>query len=191
MSKKNNWIITTSEISEIFDLTDRRIRQLAKEGALVRVGHGKYDLPLSIRAYNDYSLAKNSSAEELSKSEEEALWTRARRIKTETEIKIMQGDLHRSEDVEIVMNDMLGNFRAKLLLLPAKCASVVQRMDELEPIKEVIKQEVHEALDELSDYDPHAFYSKSQKALSDDGDEYEDYNEDLKESDADEKDHKT
>ena len=164
-SNKNPTIVTTKEISEILNLSDRRIRQLASEDALVRIGHGKFDLPASIQAYIEYVINRDKSDGELDKTTEEALWTRARRKKTELDLQIMQGELHRSEDVKLVMNDMLGSFRARLLGLPTKIAPQLIKKDEIPVIKQILKEAVLEVLDELSDYDPHVFYEKSKDKM--------------------------
>lgn len=162
--KEKQFIVTTSEICEILGLSARRIQQLTKEGALVRVSHGKYDLPSSIKAYIDYS--NEVPSEELDKIAEETLWTRARRQKAELELKIMRGEVHRSEDVESVMNDMLASFRAQMLVIPGKVAPQLLSITDVEVIKSIVKKYIYEALQELSDYDPDIFYAKSKDKLS-------------------------
>ncbi|QLQ21923.1 MAG: hypothetical protein HZT42_05955 [Paracoccaceae bacterium] len=108
------------------------------------------------------------------------MWTRARRQKTELELQIMRGDLHRSEDVRRVMNDMLGAFRARILSIPSKFSPQLVGLTEIPPIKVVLKQAVHEALEELSDYDPMVFYDISKdKMLLEDADEVTSIDEEL------------
>lgn len=167
--KQKEYIVTTSELCEILGLSPRRIQQLTKEDALIRSSRGKYDLAASIKAYIEY--AAETPEEELSKTEEETLWTRARRQKAELELKIMNGQVHRSEDVEQVMNEMLSSFRAQMLVIPGKVAPKVIGITEVEVIKTVIKNAVYEALQELSDYDPDVFYAKSRDKLSVDDEE--------------------
>ena len=171
-SEKNTYTVTTAEISEIFGISTRRVQQLAKDGVFVRVGHGQFDLPASINSFIEYRLDDTKDEGVLDKSTEEAMWTRARRQKTELELQIMRGDLHRSEDVRRVMNDMLGAFRARILSIPSKFSPQLVGMTEIPPIKVVLKQAVHEALEELSDYDPMVFYDISKdKMLLEDADE--------------------
>lgn len=165
--------VTTKELSEILGLSSRRIQQLAKEKVIVRVAHGKYDLPHSIQSYIEYIKEQSKSDEEIDFNKERTLLTRANRMKAELELKIMQGELHRSEDVETVMNDMLSSFRAQMLVLPNKVAPLVLGQTNLATIKNIIKKYVHEALQELSDYDPHVFYEKSKDKISVDNDDIE------------------
>ncbi|MGO4890303.1 hypothetical protein ACJ2A9_21350 [Anaerobacillus sp. MEB173] len=171
--EEKNYIVTTKEISEILSLSTRRIQQLANENALVKSSRGKFDLPASIIAYIDYLVEKEKPDEELDKYEEEAKWTRARRQKTELELQIMKGELHRSEDVKRVMNDMLGAFRARLLSLPSKTSPQILGKTDIPAIKEILKDAVYEAMNELSDYDPHVFYDYSKDKLYLDDEELE------------------
>ncbi|QKS70244.1 helix-turn-helix domain-containing protein [Paenalkalicoccus suaedae] len=168
MTKKeelnSDFVVTTEDLATILGVSKRRVQQLATENHLHKFGRGKFDLPASIRLYTDYLIERHSGGDN-SKSEEEMLWTRARRIKTETEVKIMQGSLHRSADVEAVMNDMLGNFRARMLVLPQKVASSLLHQDEIEVIKDIVKKAILEGLSELSEYDPEVFYGRSNDEL--------------------------
>lgn len=165
-SEQNYRIVSTDIICEILGFSARRIQQLAKENVLVRVSHGKYDLPASIQKYIEYNIEIDSVADgQLDKTQEEAKWVLARRQKTELEVQIMKGELHRSEDVQLVMSDMLGNFRARLLGLPSKVAPQLLGKTDILAVKQVLKDEVYEALNELSDYDPNVFYEYSKDNL--------------------------
>ncbi|WP_421663626.1 hypothetical protein [Lysinibacillus telephonicus] len=163
------FIVTSKEISKIMGVTEARIRQLTKEGAVIRVSHGKYDLAKSFQAYMTY--IENKKEEVLDKTIEEAKWTKARRRKTELQVQVMEGELHRSEDVERVLNTMLGNFRGKLLALPSKMASRVAGKTDLTEIRDILKSGVNEAMTELSEYDPKDFYSDDVVEEDDDLDE--------------------
>lgn len=159
-------IVSTQKISEILGLSDRRIRQLANEGMLVRIGHGKFDLPASIQRYVEVLKEQNQTDDEVNYQKERALLTKANRQKAELELKIMRGEVHRSEDVESVMNDMLSSFRAQMLVIPGKLAPQLISITDVEEIKSIIKRHIYEALQELSDYDPDMFYSVSKKSFS-------------------------
>lgn len=161
-SSGKSHIVSTQEISEILGLHPRRIQQLSNEGALIKVAHGKFDLPRSIGRYIDFQIEKvKVNSDELDNNVEMAKWTRARREKTELEVKIIKGELHRSIDVERVMNDMLGAFRGRLLSLPTKIAPQLVALKDIPKIKDKLKEAVYEAMNELSDYDPLVFYDYS------------------------------
>lgn len=163
-SDDSKLIVGTQEMSEIFGLTKRRIQQLAKDGAFVKSARGMFDLPSSIQTYIEY-LKPNK--EELNKSEEEALWTKARREKTELELQIMRGDVHSSEDVENVMNDMLTSFRQRILSIPTKLSPQLINISETNTIKAKLMNVLNEALSELSDYNPEIFIKEHMKTNED------------------------
>lgn len=106
--------ISQKESSEILGVSTARIRQLDKDEVFVKIGRGKYDLSKSIQKYIEYQVTKavGDVDEDMNKLKEETLWTRARRKKSELEYQIMSGELHRSNDVEEVMNNMLASFRS-------------------------------------------------------------------------------
>lgn len=175
---EKGYIVGTAEISEILGVGKRRIQQLVDEGALIRVGRGLYDLPNSIKKYIEYQIDKATPDEELDNNVETARWTKARREKTELEVKIIRGELHRSEDVKRVMNDMLMAFKQRALALPTKLAPQLIMLEDIPVIKDILKLAIIELLMELSEYDPSVFYeiSKDKMFLEDEEDEVSDLN---------------
>lgn len=159
-------VVTTAEISEILGVTKRRIQQFADEGALVRLNRGYYDLPASINKFIEYQIAKAlPSDSKIDKEAETALWTRAKREKIELEVQIIKGELHRSEDVKRIMNDMLMAFRQRTLALPTKLAPQLVMLQDIQVIKDALKTGVVELLHELKDYDPAIFYEISKDKM--------------------------
>lgn len=156
MKNKENWLVTTSELSEILGVTDRRIRQLVKEGAVSRIDHGKFDLPKTIQQYIAWIGMKKEQKNEQTNEyrREKSLLVRANRQKAELELKKIERDLHKAEDVRQVMNHMNGVFRARCLKIPQNVAPKIVGNKELPIVQEIIKKEVYEALTELSNYDP-------------------------------------
>lgn len=158
-------VVTTAEISEILGVSKRRIQQFAEDGALVRLNRGYYDLPASIQKYIEYQTAKNMPSDEIDKDVEQALWTRAKKEKTQLEVQIIKGELHRSEDVKRIMNDMLMAFRQRSLSLPTKVAPQLIMIEDIQAIKDILKIAIVELLTELKDYDPTAFYEISKDKM--------------------------
>lgn len=163
------YLVSTDEICEIMGLSSRRIQQLVQEDAIVRASHGSYDLTASVRAYVNYEKEKIFEEDgDLDKLREETLWTRARRKKTEAELGIITGSLHRAEDVENVMNAMMMSFRSQLLSFSSRLAPKVQGKKDLIDIQEVVKDEVEDLMNELKDYDPDVFYAESDDVIASD-----------------------
>ena len=156
--------VSAAVLGDLFGVTDRRIRQMAEEGIVVRAAKGRYKLVESIK---NYLLTLKLAAEgvgveladgEINFDEEKALHERVKRHISELKLQIMKGKLHKAEDVEIVMMDMLVTFKTKIMGIPSKMAPILENRDAAF-IKDRLTKEVIEALNELKDYDPKAFYS--------------------------------
>ncbi|KNF08543.1 hypothetical protein CLPU_6c00290 [Gottschalkia purinilytica] len=156
--------VASSVLANLLSVTDRRIRDLAQEGIIVRVKKGRYDLAQSIKNYivhlkanNDIKEVKNDN---LDLDTERALHEIVKREKTELQVKVMKGELHYAEDVEKVMTDMLANFRSKILGLAPKLAPMLVSRSNLTEVQDIINNECLLALSELADYDPILFYNE-------------------------------
>lgn len=165
--------VSASVLGNLFGVTDRRIRQMAEEGILERAAKGRYKLVDSLK---NYILTLKLSAEgtgidnpdgEIDINEEKALHERVKRHISELKLRTMKGELHKSADVERVMTDMLAAFRTRILSIPSKVAPVLEFRD-ANDIKERLLAECTEALSELKDYDPKAFYPEEYVGDGDD-----------------------
>ncbi len=160
----DNITVSAAVLGELFGVRDRRIRQMADEGIVTRAAKGRYKLVDSIKNYllTLKLAAEGGSVElvdgEISFDEEKALHERVKRHISELKLQIMKGELHKAEDVEIVMMDMLVAFKTKIMGIPSKVAPVLENRDAAF-IRDRLTKEVIEALNELKDYAPKAFYS--------------------------------
>lgn len=156
--------VSAAVLGNIFGVTDRRIRQMAEEGIIVRVAKGRYNLVESVKNYIlSLKLAVDSAGNdnpdgELNFEEEKALHERVKRHISEMKLQTMKGELHKAENVKRVMTDMLSAFKTRVLNIPAKVAPILEDRD-AGYIKERLTAEVTETLNELKDYDPSDFYS--------------------------------
>ncbi len=156
--------VSVGAMANIFSLSERRIRQMAEEGTVVRAAKGRYKLVESLK---NYTLALKLAAEganvdnpdgEIDIDEEKALHERIKRHISELKLQVMKGDLHKAGDVERVMMDMLASFKTRLMNIPSKVAPVLENRDAAY-IKERLTKEIIEVLNELKDYNPKDFYS--------------------------------
>lgn len=156
--------VSAAVLGKIFGVTDRRIRQMAEEGIIVRAAKGRYNLVDSVKNYIlSLKLAVDSAGNdnpdgELNIEEEKALHERVKRHISELKLQTMKGELHKADDVRRVMTDMLSSFKTRLMNVPAKVAPVLEDRD-AGYIKDRLTSEVTEVLNELKDYDPADFYS--------------------------------
>ena len=165
--------VNSAALEKIIGVSDRRIRQLAEENIIIRAAKGRYKLMDSITNYiltlKVQMEANNAESVdgEIDLEEEKAIHERVKRHISELKLQTMRGELHKSEDVERVMMDMLASVRAKLLSMPTKLAPILVSRSEIDFVRNTINREVMEALNELKDYNPKELYSDEYVAVGD------------------------
>ena len=145
-------------ISEILDLTERRVRQLVTDGILPKNSErGRYELIPTVRAYihwlRDRSLygeAKAQKANVISLDE-----ARRRKLTAEAELAELdlskeQGKVVAIEETEHSWTEVLGAVRSKILSLPTTMAAQVAVETDQKLVKEILTNAVEQALTELS-----------------------------------------
>ena len=143
---------------------DSRVRQLAGEGIFIRASKGRYLLFESLQNYiKTLKVQKDvQSAEaenDVDYKTERAKLEQVKRIQAELKLALMKGELHKSNDVERVMTDMLARTRSRFLQMPSKMAPLLAEKETGE-IKKMLSNEVRDILEELKEYDPKDFYSE-------------------------------
>lgn len=157
--------VSAGVLSKIIGVSDRRIRQLADEGILTKVSSGRYNLQeclhsyiLNLRVAND--AAKSPELEDkLDYGLEKAMHERVKRHITELQFALMKGNVHKSEDVEAVMINMLTNFKTKIMNMPSKLTPLLINRSEKKYVLDLLTNEFHEILNDLSEYNASDFYS--------------------------------
>lgn len=149
--------VNATELGSVLKVSKQYVGQLAKRGIIQRESDGTYLLSDAVEAYYKNRYMREVEDAELNYGTEKALLTRANRQKAEMEVKVMEGTLHKAEDVARVMTQMLGTFRNRCLNIPAKVAPRLINLHEIGPIQEIVRKEVYEVLTELSEYDPTKF----------------------------------
>ena len=182
----NTKLVDSKTIAAIFGVDPRRVQQLAKEGIITATkdGHAnRYDLLPTIQKYIRY-LSDKANGREPSKKDSEI---EARRLEAEADLKRskadmaalqlkeLEGTMHRSEDVEAVMTDLVYNIRSMLIALPGRLAVDVVAA---QTAAEIIRAEVYKILEELAayKYDPEEYARRVRDRegwsdLSDDADD--------------------
>ena len=122
----NNKLVDSKTIAALFDMTPRRVQQLTKDGVIAAVKEGnanRYDLLPTIQRYIRYLTAKANGREPSKKDSE----IEGRRLEAEADLKRskadiaalqlseLEGTMHRSEDVEAVMTDLVYNSLGRAL----------------------------------------------------------------------------
>lgn len=160
-SKQN--LVDSKTIALLFGVGTRRVQQLAQEGVISAVKKGnanRYDLLPTIQRYIKYLTEKANGREESKKDTEteskkleaEADLKRSKADMAALQLKELEGKMHRSEDVEAVMTDLVYTIRSMLTALPGRLAVDVTSAASPAEASEIIRTEVYKILEELAGY---------------------------------------
>ena len=150
--------VAADVLANCLGITPRRVQLLAKQGAVVKLRRGVYDLEKSVQSYITYKLESlEESQEQKSLDEIRADHERWKMRKTQLAVQLLEGKLHRAEDVERVWSQSAAAVRSRLLGIPVKAAPQVAGMEDTGEIQQVLQREVAEALNEIAGYDPADF----------------------------------
>jgi phage terminase Nu1 subunit (DNA packaging protein) len=145
-----------SVIAKLFDLTERRVRQLADESIIPKPKEGKYDLTGSITGYIKYlkRLAAKKQPVDTEEQEVRMRILRAQAATAELDLKKETGEFISIQKAIDDWQNMILAFRSRMLAMPYRAACSVIGVTELHEIEKVVKSLVYEALDELAEYNP-------------------------------------
>ena len=150
--------VAADVLANCLGITPRRVQLLAKQGAVVKLRRGVYDLEKSVQSYITYKLESlEESQEQKSLDEIRADHERWKMRKTQLAVQLLEGKLHRAEDVERVWSQSAAAVRSRLLGIPVKAAPQVAGMEDTGEIQQALQREVAEALNEIAGYDPADF----------------------------------
>lgn len=157
-------------IAKLFGVTDRRVQQLAKEGAIpaASVRPYKFDLLPTVQAYirylSDKANGKEAKSADIVQAETDKLRAEADLKQSKAKIAEMQlneleGKMHRSEDVEAVTNDLVYTVRSMIMALPGRLAMDIVQAKTAAEASAVIRAECYKILNELAgyQYDPEVY----------------------------------
>ena len=183
-TKDKRVMVDTKTIALMFGLTVRRIQQLTQDGILETelVGKSrKYDRDKTTQTYITYlsdkasgrATAQSDQENESRKLAAEADLKEAKAAIEKTKLAELEGQMHRSEDVEAVITDLVFEIRSQITALPGRLAMDTARIQTAEEESIRIRDEVNIILDNLANYryDPELI-SKRVKARGEGADDY-------------------
>lgn len=140
-------------VARFLDVSERRVRQLRDDKVIQEARPGLYDLIDTNHRYINYLRKRNPESEAVvDYNTERAMLVRAKRKNEEYDLQLKERTLHAAADIEAVMTDMLVNFKARLMAIPAKLAPVLVKKTDRAEIFALLKDYIEEALTELSDF---------------------------------------
>ena len=154
-------IVNSVVLGSCWGISDRRVRQLREEQVISEVARGKFNLIESTRRYCEYLRNQINSSEgnenKCNYETERAAHEKTKREMKELQLGVMKGKLHRSEDVEEVMTDMIIYAKTKLLALPERIAIIAAGISDVNAIETKVEKLILNALNELKEYNPELF----------------------------------
>lgn len=139
-------------LSKALGISERHAENLKKEGIIVQVAHGKFDVRQSIENYYARKYKAIAKKSEIDFNTEKAYLTKAQRELAELELSKEREEVILAIDIEKTLTKMLLTFRSRVLDLPAKIAPQVIRQKDLATIEKIVKAEVYVCLTELAEY---------------------------------------
>lgn len=150
------------ELAEYLGLSDRRVRDLVKLGVLDKNKDKTYNLKQNILAYINYVRGGEGKDETLEKlniarAAETLSHEQLKKRKTELQVLSLEKKMHAQEDVEYYWNTMVLAAKSRLTAIPVKCAPVLVGIEDRKEVQSILKREISDALNEISEYDINQF----------------------------------
>lgn len=152
-------LISSRGLATLVDRSSERIRQYEDEGLITSVtksGKKYFDLAPSLPAIVRYIEKENQAQADILTAEQmqqaDLRYKAARAGKMELELAELKGQMHRAEDVEAIVTDMIAQLRAMILALPGRLAVDTANATTPMETSAIIKKAVDELLNEMADY---------------------------------------
>jgi len=146
-------LISLDMVCKILDLTPQRVSQLVKEGVIPKHERGRFELVPVANAYIQFLRQKrivgNVHGDDY--ATQRTRLTKGRADIIEMEKAQMESRLIPADDVEQTWNSIISNARNRFIAIPTKVAPAVFASNNLNEIRDIIKEEIYSALDELAD----------------------------------------
>lgn len=146
---------TEAEVAAHLDLSDRRVRELKKEGLFASVQRGGYDLDACRSAYIRQLRERAAGRAGDGAGDLDLVQERARLAAAQADAQAMRNALSRAEllpraDVTKTVQAAFARVRAKLLSIPSRAAPLVSAMRTATEVQSKLTELLHEALAELA-----------------------------------------
>jgi len=166
--------VSGADLGDLLDMSTRWVQRLAAEGVLARIRPGRFALKESVLVYvrhvrelagqgkiprNLLDSGEGADPDELLR--EKIRLTRANADAREMEALVMAGELLDRGCLEEELGRLVTAFRARVLSIPQKLAGRLQGEKDPRRIEAMLKEALHEALHELSAYDPDRVAARS------------------------------
>ncbi|MFD0710622.1 hypothetical protein [Paenibacillus sp. GCM10027626] len=145
--------VLTSELGAVVGKTPQWIRQLTRDGVLKLVGRGKYILGDAVQAYIEHVSGGKEEDNKPRFIDEKTEHERLKKERAALELSLLRGDLHKTEDVEKFVANMILSVKSKLQAIPTRLAPQLEN-ESTGFIETSIRREINAALSGLTEYEP-------------------------------------
>lgn len=163
--------VSTTELACVLGITGRRVRQMAEDGQFEK-SDGSFNLCDCVQRYiNSVSNGTKSKKEaeiELVTKNSEAVIKQSKAKIAKMEASELEGQMHRSEDVAVFMDDLIFTMRAALMALPGRLAVDVASVQTAAEASDIIRKEANKIMLEISEhqYDPKAYADRVRERMN-------------------------
>ncbi len=190
MPQIENNRVCVPEVAALFGVTERTVQQLAKNEIITAKKKRPYEFDLYdvaqeyIRYLSEKVQGREKKASGTVESEKLRAEVDLKRSKADMaalQLKELEGKMHRSEDVEAMVNDLVYTIRSMILALPGRLAMDIVEVSNANEASVMIRKECHAILNELAgyQYDPEEYRRRVRdrigwrESFEDDSDEEE------------------
>jgi phage terminase Nu1 subunit (DNA packaging protein) len=168
--------VDQTQFAKLVGITPRHVRRLTDDGVLQKARdedgkelRGRYELAFNILAYCNYLRSKarldDSGSQRYDQLRNEKM-AADNRI-SQHKLHLLEGKLHRADDVEFSWTNILTAVKQRLLSIPSRVARQLKGQTSFRVIYDIIMAEIELALRELSTYKPNMFDAQSEAFLAD------------------------
>jgi len=152
-----NAICSAETLAAVLDLSVRHVRRLTSDGVLKVVRrngkHPRYRLADSVQRYLKHQ--KDYITSGLSRPDEAYQAARTERMRAlakigQMRVDEMRGRLHRAEDIEFCLTNMLTHMRQRMLAIPSRVSRLLVGLTDFQKIYTTIDDEIRGGLTQLS-----------------------------------------
>ena len=148
--------VNQKELAQCLGISSRQVRNLSKEGLFHTLQNGRgYNLEKCIQEYINFKInAETGRRTSVTKEEVQAEHEEVKKQISLLRLRALRRELHTATNVEAYLSDMLIHFRNRILSLPSKMAMELSGIDDINQMIQIIRKNLLNALEELSEYNP-------------------------------------
>lgn len=148
-------MVDVGRVARLFEISERAVQKLAKEGVIPRAQRGQYDLLASVQGYIRH-LRRVAAGRSSESGGADLVGERARLAAEQADSQAMKnaqlrGELLPSSDIETAIATLHSTVARSLLGLPTAVADLVALEQEPRACEQIIRRELEHALQAIAD----------------------------------------